>query len=180
MMTVSKYFALSLLIFSASLLPTLYGNEKTSHFFHPYYVSTVDIQHNSAEQILEITCKIFTDDFEKVLSKKNNRLKKIDLVNVKDTAAMDTIISNYICKNLQVKIDESPVTMQFIGFEKEKESVYSYFEVKGVSKVKNIQITNSLLNDYKKDQVNLIHVTVNGKRQSTKLNHGNIVAKFSY
>ena len=35
--------------------------------------------------------------------------------------------------------------------------------------LKKIAITDNIMYDYKKDQVSVIHVTVGGKRQSTKL-----------
>ena len=30
---------------------------------HPIYVSVTEIEHNAAEKTLEISCRIFTDDF---------------------------------------------------------------------------------------------------------------------
>ena len=36
---------------------------------HPVHVSVIEVEHNAAEKSLEVTCKIFTDDFEKVLAK---------------------------------------------------------------------------------------------------------------
>ena len=30
---------------------------------HPFHVSVVEINHNAEDKTLEITCKIFTDDF---------------------------------------------------------------------------------------------------------------------
>lgn len=36
---------------------------------HPFHVSVIEINHNAADKTLEISCKIFTDDFEKILAK---------------------------------------------------------------------------------------------------------------
>jgi hypothetical protein len=35
---------------------------------HPFHVSVVEINYNATDKTLEISCKIFTDDFEKVLA----------------------------------------------------------------------------------------------------------------
>ena len=35
---------------------------------HPIYVSVTEIEHNAKDKTLEISCKIFTDDFEKTLA----------------------------------------------------------------------------------------------------------------
>ena len=34
---------------------------------HPIFVSVTEIEHNAKDKTLEISCKIFTDDFEKTL-----------------------------------------------------------------------------------------------------------------
>ena len=52
---------------------------------HPFHVSVVEINHNSADKNLEISCKIFTDDFERVL--RQNYKTKIDIINPADRAA---------------------------------------------------------------------------------------------
>ena len=36
---------------------------------HPFHVSTTEINQNAKDKILEISCRIFTDDFESILEK---------------------------------------------------------------------------------------------------------------
>ena len=67
---------------------------------HPYYISVVEINHNAADKTLEISCKIFTNDFETTLEK-NYKQKLIS--NPPDKAAMDNWISDYIKKHLSDK-----------------------------------------------------------------------------
>ena len=70
---------------------------------HPYYISVVEINHNPTDKTLEISCKIFTDDFEATLEK--NYKTKVDLVNPPDKSAMDKLVKDYIKKHLSVKAD---------------------------------------------------------------------------
>src|SRR5687768_6597088 len=58
--------------------------------FHPFFVSTTEINHNAADKNLEISCRIFTDDFETTLTKAYQ--SKVDLFKPKDTAAVDRYI----------------------------------------------------------------------------------------
>jgi hypothetical protein len=37
----------------------------TQLFSHPFFISVTEINHNSGDKNLEISCKIFTDDFGK-------------------------------------------------------------------------------------------------------------------
>lgn len=136
---------------------------------HPFHVSVVEINHNAADKTLEISCKIFTDDFEKVLAQ--NYKTKIDLINPPDRKAMDTVVKKYIISHLSVSVDSRPGTLSYVGFEKDAEAVYSYVQVNNVASVKTIELTNKLMQDMFTDQVNIMHVIVNGNRKSTKLDY---------
>ena len=147
--------------------------------FHPIHISTVEIEHNIAEKSLEITCKIFWDDFETILTKGNNN-KRVDLVNEKNLAGNNKLVSTYISNHLNLVIDGKPITLNFVGFEKEEAVIFSYFEAVNINSVKKIAITNNLMYDMFDDQVEIIHVIVNGNRKSTKLEYPAKQAEFSF
>ena len=134
---------------------------------HPFYVSVTQIEENSKEKILEVSCKIFTDDFEKTLRMHYNN--HIDLLNPADKSAMNTLISNYIEKHLKISVDGKLCPLQFVGYEKNEEGVECYFQVNNVSVNKTISVFNDLLFEYKQEQTNIVHVTVKGKRKSRQL-----------
>lgn len=145
---------------------------------HPFHVSVVEIDHNAADKTFEISCKIFTDDFEKVLAQ--NYKVKVDLINPPDKAVMDTLVKKYIISHLWLSADGKPVKLSYIGFERENEAVYSYVQVDNIALVKKIDISNKLMYDLFTDQINLMHVTVGGNRKSSKLDYPETVAKFEF
>ncbi len=134
---------------------------------HPIYVSVTEIEHNPKDKTLEISCKIFTDDLEKTL--RETYKTKVDLLQPKDKKAMDRLISDYVQKHLLLKVDGKNAALQFIGFEQEEEGIISYYQVNDISALKKLEITDNILFEYKKEQMSILHVTVNGKQQSTKL-----------
>ncbi|MBI3138869.1 MAG: hypothetical protein HYZ15_09815 [Sphingobacteriales bacterium] len=136
---------------------------------HPFHVSVIEINHNAADRTLEISCKIFTDDFEKVLAK--NYKTKVDLINPADKAPMDSLVKKYLMSHLSVTVNSKPVTLQFIGFENEKEAAYGYIQADNVPVLNRISISTNIMYDQFDDQVNIMHVIVNGNRKSTKLNY---------
>ncbi len=144
---------------------------------HPIYVSVTEIEHNAKENTLEISCKIFTGDFEAVL-RKNSQLK-IDLLAPKDKKAMNALVSNYILQHLKIKVNEKPVTLTFIGYEQNEETIQSYFEVDDVKSVKSMEVQDNILYEYKSEQISIIHVIVDGKRKSTKLNNPEDTFKYN-
>ena len=145
---------------------------------HPFHVSVVEINHNETDKTLEISCKIFTDDFEKVLAQ--NYKLKVDLTNPPDRKAMDSVVKKYILSHFSVSVDGKQGSLSYLGFEKENEAVYSYVQVDNVPSVKKMEFTDKLMQDMFTDQVNIVHVIVKGERKSTKLDYPATVAKVEF
>jgi hypothetical protein len=136
---------------------------------HPFHVSVVEINHNAAEKSLEISCKIFTDDFEKVLAK--NYKAKVDLINPPSKPAMDSLVKKYIFSHLSLRVNGSNVPFTYVGFENDNDAAYGYVEIPNVPVVSRIDISNSIMFDMFDDQINIMHVVVGGTRKSNKLNY---------
>ncbi|HKO80909.1 MAG TPA: DUF6702 family protein [Chitinophagaceae bacterium] len=176
---------LFILLVPASLYIAEKTNEK-KHLFeannkdllHPLHVSVTEINYNAADKTLEISCKLFTDDFEKVLAQ--NYKTKIDLINPPDRPAMEKLVSDFIFTHLSIKADGKPVKASYLGYEKDNDAIYSYFQVDNVPSVKKIEITNNILHELFTDQINLMHVMVGGKRKSYKLDYPETKAEFSF
>ncbi|HYC39139.1 MAG TPA: DUF6702 family protein [Chitinophagaceae bacterium] len=145
---------------------------------HPLHLSTTEVNHNASEHSLEITCRIFADDFEAALSKMFST--KADFSDAAMKVKMDTLVSRYIRSKLQLGADDRPVVMSYLGFEKESDVVYVYLEVPRVARVKKLTASNAIMHDMFEDQSNIMHVTVNGNRQSTKLDYPTTSASFNF
>jgi len=145
---------------------------------HPFHVSVIEINHNAADKTLEISCKIFTDDFERVLAQ--NFKTKVDLISPPDKSKMDTLVKKYLLANVVLKADGRPVRMNYLGYEHETEAAYSYIEVPGITSVRSLEITNSILYDLFDDQIGIMHVVVGGNRKSTKLNYPDKTATLNF
>ncbi|MEJ7680236.1 MAG: DUF6702 family protein [Segetibacter sp.] len=63
---------------------------------------------------------------------------------------------------------------------KKVRSVYCYFEVLNVPAIRKLIVNNTILQDYKQEQINIMHVIVNGNRKSTKLDFPSNQASFSF
>ena len=134
---------------------------------HPIFVSVTEIEHNAKEKTLEISCKIFTDDFEKTLRQTYNTY--VDLLQPKDKNAMNKLVMDYVQKHLLLQVDGKVVALQFIGYEQQEEGIVSFYQVNNIASVKKLDITDNILFEYKKEQMSIIHTIVNGNRKSTKL-----------
>ena len=145
---------------------------------HPFYVSVTEINHNAKDKTLEISCKMFSEDLEKVLEK--DYKQKVDLSDEKLHDTNNNLIDDYLHKHLRVKVDGKEAVLKLIGFEKESEAVWGYLQADNIATAKKVEITNSILHDFTEDQINLVHVIVGGKRKSTKLDYPATAAVFEF
>ena len=145
---------------------------------HPFFVSMTDINYNENAKSLEISVRIFTDDFENTLRKYHT--EKIDILHPADKEAMNGYVRDYIQQHLQLKINDKTVQLSFVGYEQQSESIWSYFEVNNVDTVNKVSIVNTLLHDYNTNQINMMHVKVKDKEQSEKLNYPEKEAVFGF
>lgn len=143
---------------------------------HPFYVSVTEMEHNAAASSLEVSFKFFTDDFEQAVNKWGNT--SADLL--KDKGNFNKMAEGYIKKHFALAADGRPLQVNYLGYEVEKESVYCYVEVSNAPTIRQIDIDNRLLYNLTKDQVNIIHATVNGKRKSAKLGYPEARVRLSF
>jgi len=134
---------------------------------HPLHVSTTDISYNAKDNKLEIICKVFTDDFETALAKQFNT--KTDLQKPAMHDAMDALVKKYLAAHLSIKTGDAAITINYLGFELDKEAINIYLESAQISLPKKIGVEVSLLHNIFDDQIGIVHMTVNGVRKSGKV-----------
>jgi hypothetical protein len=136
---------------------------------HPFYISMTEINYNNKNNTVEVSVRIFTDDFEKTLRKNCNC--KVDLLTPQDKKAMEKLVNIYVLKHLQIKVNGQLQNLEFAGYQLEEESIWNYFVIKNIQQVKGIEINNTLLHDYREEQINMLHIKANGKEQTDKLDY---------
>jgi uncharacterized protein DUF6702 len=136
---------------------------------HPFYVSVTEIDYKAGDKALQVSCKMFTNDFESALEKWTHG--KVDLSHPGDRSAVDKMIGDYVLAHLRIKVDGHAAPLHMIGSEQEAEATWCYFEADGIPPVKRIDLSNSLLYDRFDQEINIMHVTIAGTRKSTRLNY---------
>jgi len=135
--------------------------------FHPYYVSVTDVKYNEQGKTLQISFRTFTDNIEDALRKLYK--KQVDILHPKDKKEVENLLADYINKHMKIKVNGKPQILYFVGYEKEEEAIWSYVEIKNVEAPKSLIIENTMLYDYLPQQLNMVHVEVKSKKQSSKV-----------
>lgn len=151
----------------------------TAIFFHPFFVSVVQIDQNTKEKSLEVSVRIFAEDLEATLKKFGNNTK-LDLQHPTDKAAVDKLVNAYLQTKLQLKVDGKPVTMHYIGYEQRLESIWVYLEVENVTSLKKLDVNCNLLYEFEQKQSNIIHVKAAAGDKSYKLDNPKASTSFEF
>lgn len=146
--------------------------------FHPFFISVIDIQHNNKEATLEISVRTFTDDIEKMINKEYH--VNIDLSDPKQKTKANSFIQQYIQKKLALSVNGAKCPLEFVGFEIQSESTWSYFEVKNIQQLKQLNVFCEILFGIDPQQINILHVTSNGVRKSYELAAPKNSTQFSF
>jgi hypothetical protein len=112
---------------------------------------------------------MFTNDLEATLKTKN--AKRIDLLNPSKQKEMEILVHAYIQEHLKLMVNGKPITLQYHGYEQMDDALQSYLSANLSSAPTALTIINDLLFEYKSEQTNIIHLTVNNKRTSRRLSN---------
>lgn len=134
---------------------------------HPFYLSVTTIKHSSKDKTLSVTCKLFTNDFEDALRKIYKA--KVDLINGTNRQEQDQWIMGYLKTHLSIKVNGRTITYKMLGFEQEADAVWCYLEASAPDKIKAVELENTILYDFIKEQVNICQVEVSGVQKSAKV-----------
>jgi hypothetical protein len=153
---------LSILLFISSLV-------------HPFFVSVIEAEYFKKENMVGISCKIFTDDLENALKKSSGQ--PVDIIKGDKTTNRQKMMA-FFPKHVKVKINNKAYNYEVLGYEIDKDAAFVFLEIKNVGEPKQFEINTDLLYDLDKSQVNLIHFIKNGERNTQRLTYPTTSAIF--
>lgn len=134
---------------------------------HPFHVSVCEINHDGKTNALQITHRIFLDDFEEGLNKEYH--ENLDLLNPKDLDKINRLVAEYLSKRFSISVNGKKRDIEYLGNEMAKDVMWCYMEVSKVRRVTSIEIEDKVLFDAFEDQSNIIHVDYNDQIKSLRL-----------
>ncbi|AZB30695.1 DUF6702 family protein [Chryseobacterium balustinum] len=155
-------------LFFFSILFILYSFTEKKH---PYHVGSVEVNYNSKSKTFEVTGRFFLDDLENGLAKKYG--KPFHFNDTKYKVQINEALKNYSAEYFKLKTDNQFLKINYIGYEEDSESVNVYLESEKVENPKKVEAAVSFLYNLFDDQINLVHIIVNGNRKSEKLTYPN-------
>ena len=140
---------------------------------HPFYLAVIEAEYSSKNKELGISIKVYPDDMEAVLKKTLNKTVSFS-DNNKDQ--LNKLVEAYVKSHLGIKVNGSQASYDYMGFENSNEAIFIYCSISSLKNVKSVEINTDIMYDYKDEQTNIIHIILEGKRNSFKLNAPNKTA----
>ena len=138
---------------------------------HKYYVSVTQIDYLPEKQSVQITSRIFIDDFEKLLRERYDN--NIALADNNESSTTDIYFEKYLSEKIKIKINGKEANLTFIGKEYDTDIVKCYLEIVGIKKIESIEISNQVLFDLFSEQQNIVKTKIYDKQKSFLLDKNN-------
>ena len=130
---------------------------------HAYHASIAEMRYNGPQKQLEISLKVFTDDFEKALSRGQPAPVRLAAPGPLPSARA----AAYLRQQFVVKTAAgAPLGLQFLGMQAEKDSHWLYCKVTLPRTMAGLQIRHAVLLDVFADQANILNLEAGGRKQS--------------
>lgn len=136
---------------------------------HPYHVGSVEFNYNSKSETFEISGKFFLDDLENALKEKYGKAVHFNSEQYK--VQINNYLIKYCEEYLKLKVNNKFLKINYLGYEEDSESVNIYLESEKVIQPKKVETAVSFLYNLFDDQMNIVHIIVNGNRKSLRLNY---------
>ena len=161
---------------------TLIGIKPLASLFiavmHPFFVSVIDINHNEKEATIEISVRCFTNDLEKMIAAESKTT--IDLSEPNQKNKGDALLKAYLTKRLNLAVNGNKSNLEYLGFEIQKESTWTYFEIKNIKQLSQLNVLCEVLFGINDQQINIFHVNAKGVRKSYELIYPKNTTQFNF
>ena len=138
-----------------SLLVLLFPLAGAAPALHAYHSTITELRYNAAKKQLELSVKVFTDDFEKALSQGQPAH-----VNLTDAGPRPLVLASaYLRRTLQISTTAgAPLQLQVLGMQAENDGYWFYCKVPLPGPVAGIKLRQALLLDAFSDQMNIVNI----------------------
>ena len=136
---------------------------------HAYHSTITELRYNAAKKQLELSVKVFTDDFEKALSQ-----GQPTHVNLTEAGPRPLVLASaYLGRTLQVSTTAGvPLQLQVLGMQAENDGYWFYCKVPLPGPVSGVKLRQAALLDAFSDQMNIVNIEANGQKQSALFRTG--------
>ena len=136
---------------------------------HAYHNTLTELRYNAAKKQVELSIKVFTDDFEKALSQGQPAP-----VNLGDPGPRPRVLANaYLQRTLQLSTAAgAPLPLLLLGLQAEGDGYWLYCKVPLPAPLPAVRLRQAMLLEVFGDQMNIVNIEAGAKKQSALFRAG--------
>ncbi|UBM57699.1 hypothetical protein LAG90_12840 [Marinilongibacter aquaticus] len=132
---------------------------------HDFHTSLTEIRMNAQTGSLEVTIRVFSDDFQRALENAYPE-EEIDLNN----AGLESLVERYIKKKFAFVKEKEVIFGKYLGKEVESDVSWLYIELKSPERLKGYSLLNTLFLELFDDQNNIVNIIYPDKKETLLFN----------
>ncbi|MCY7349443.1 MAG: hypothetical protein LH606_02085 [Cytophagaceae bacterium] len=139
---------------------------------HDFHTSLTEMRLNPKQKTIEVSIRVFTDDFEKALTKANTGQP----VKLEAKDRHDALVDRYLKQHFTLTLANGQRRIhQYLGKEFEVDATWIYLEIPFHESLIGTKLQNDVFFDLFDDQTNLVNVIYPNDRKSFLFNQKNKV-----
>lgn len=133
---------------------------------HKFYISVTSVEYSDKDRALQITTRVFIDDFERLLQERYG--VKVSLATKEESDMANTYIEKYLRTKFVVEIDGKLMDYDFLGKQYDHDIMICYLEIPKIdlNTYKSISVQNEVLMDIFEEQKNVVHFKLGNQKKS--------------
>ena len=139
-------------------------------WYHPIHVSVTNIDLDPGKGKMDLSVKIFADDFQDlILHKYSVQLRITDQENPGDKIES---VNRYIAETLQMEINGKPSAgLQFLDSRLNEGAIWLHYTYEHGGRIRTVRIRNTLMLEKFDDQTNLLIIAYDNKQNGYRMDN---------
>ena len=141
-----------------------------SSWLHPIHVSVSNVDLDPLGGKVELSVKIFADDFQDLILHKYG--VELRIIEQEDPGDKISAVNEYIEEALQLVFNgKETADLQFVEAALNEEAIWLFYRYEHPGKIRKVDIVNRIMLEKFSDQTNLMIITFNEKQNGYRLDN---------
>jgi hypothetical protein len=149
-----------------------------SSWLHPVHVSVTNLDLDPVGGKVELSVKIFADDFQDLIMNKYG--VQLNIVGQEDPGEKISAVNEYIQESLQLAFNEKETAiLQFVESKLNEGAIWLFYRYEHPGKIRKVDILNRVMLEKFSDQTNLMIISYDEKQNGYRLDNKNTELSFN-
>jgi hypothetical protein len=139
---------------------------------HPVHVSVTNIDLDPARGMVDLSVKIFADDFQDLIL--HNYAVQLRITEQESPEEQIETVNRYIWESLKLEINgKDTARMRFKETSLNEEAIWLQYRYEHGSRIRKLKVMNTLMLETFDDQTNLVIISYDKKQNGYRMNNKN-------